>query len=74
MDDILSDYEKARNSLIPEAEEYANETVGVRFHGGTEAEREIWTAKWNLVFHSKMDKLYAATRKTCPTCTGKGWI
>jgi hypothetical protein len=57
MDEILSDYEKTRNELIPEAEEFANKTVGVRFQGGSEKEREEWTSRWNRCFHDKMKEL-----------------
>ena len=54
-------YEAARNALIPIAEAYANKECGSKppkkVRGDDDA-RNAWTAKWNRVFHSKMDRLW----------------
>jgi lysophospholipase L1-like esterase len=53
-------YEAQRNSLIPEAEQYANEQAGPRPPVGDEIAKQKWDAKWNQAFHKKMPQLAKA--------------
>ena len=55
---IDEDYIRERNKLIPEAEQFANKSYGVSAKGKSEPEREEWTARWNLAFHNKMNRLW----------------
>jgi hypothetical protein len=52
------DYEKERNSFIPEAERFANKQFGVKFKGKSESERKKWAQNWNITFHRKIQKLW----------------
>jgi len=47
-------YIQARDSLIPQAERYANEQVGAH---SKEKNNDKWSADWSRVFHSKMNQL-----------------
>ena len=58
------EYVSVRDSLIPEAEEYANRVAGLRPNpvGGAQShhgrmEIQEWGDTWSLVFHRKMDEL-----------------
>lgn len=48
-------YEELRNRLIPVAEKYANHMTGKR--PTNEILQERWAAKWNLMFHTRMNEL-----------------
>ncbi len=58
MTDFDKDYAAARDKLIPLAEEFADKKCRKKFPGGPQAAKEAWTARWNLAFHSKMEKLW----------------
>ena len=57
-DDMDPDYARERNTLIPQAEAFANKKCKAKFPGGNEKAREAWAAKWNFCFHEKMTKLW----------------
>lgn len=48
-------YVTRRNRLIPAAEKHANTLAGAR--PKREKDMELWAAKWNAIFHSKMNEL-----------------
>jgi len=50
-------YEERRNMLIPRAEKYAEAVAGERPPTKTDA-HEIWATKYNLAFHTEMNRLY----------------
>lgn len=50
-------YEQERNKLIPDAERFANQTIGKTPKGN----RDEWTIKWNKAFLGKMDQLAKET-------------
>ena len=56
-------YEIQRDELIPTAERFANKQFGVRFKGGSQTEREQWSADWNFCYHQKMNRLWAEKRR-----------
>lgn len=55
------EYIKARNELIPEAVKYADKEAGnppATVKAGQHNKKyEKWAHKWNLLYHSHMDKL-----------------
>jgi hypothetical protein len=75
-DDRDKDYAKLRNSLIPEAEKFANKYCGVKCQGDTETARDLWNKKWSSTFIRRMNHLYAETQQKpiCPACEGKGYV
>ena len=58
-EDMDKEYAAARNTLIPEAEKYANRQCGISCRGKSDQEKEEWYIKWNRSFHGKMNRLYA---------------
>jgi hypothetical protein len=65
-------YADQRNIFIPKAEKYANDLYGASFvaaaplppKGIAEKKRDEWCSNWNRAFHSKMNELYEAFRKS----------
>ena len=63
-------YVERRNSLIPQAEAVADAEAGpepargkAKLSADEEHIRGEWSAKWNRVFHSTMDRLSAQMEK-----------
>ena len=55
-DSEYSEYQKARNALIQEAEDYANRIVGLHRPHNLK-QKHFWDADWTLTFLRKMDSL-----------------
>lgn len=58
-----TDYVKRRESLIPEAERYANLNAGPRPPYGKDHKEDLdtWRDVWNRLFHTRMDHLAKAS-------------
>lgn len=54
---MLTQYEIARNSLIPEAEKYAYSVMGDKPKESEET--ESYRNQWNHIFHTRMNTLWA---------------
>jgi hypothetical protein len=50
-------YIKARNALVPDAEKFADETVGPNYLRKDLVEQKKWQERWNWVFLRRMDDL-----------------
>ena len=63
---LNSDEIKARNTLIPIAEKYTDETMGKpprKPKTGRNNKYEIWANNWNLVYHDFMNELAKGLNK-----------
>lgn len=53
----LTEYELARNELIPKAEEYADKIAGSAPNSSEKAYAD-WVKLWNLSYHACMNHLW----------------
>ena len=68
----MDEYIKARNKLIPKAEDIANKQCGAKCKGKSVKAREAWGGAWNRTFHDAMNRLWREKRESCSMPTGEG--